>query len=129
MTKLHFVHICEEAFFSEDKKLNVIGIFDEIIASRFPAGHPKFAVVTGISGEPGNYEEIIELLSPSGETVIKSTPKTINIARVGQRAHFAVQFINVVFKEAGKYRVVVNIDGKQVNDNDDFILINPATSV
>ncbi len=129
MVKLHFIHICEEAFFSEDKKLNVIGIFDEILASSFPAGHPKFVVVTGISGKIGDYEEVIEVLSPSGEAVIKSTPKTITIAREGQRAHLAVQFINVIFKELGKYKVVVKINGEQINGNDDFIKINPATRV
>lgn len=121
MAKLHFVHICEMAFFAEDKKLNIVGVFNEIMAPGFPAVQPRFTVVTGISADIGTHAEIIEVQSPTGEIIAQTKEAKINVNNPSQRGHFIANFLNTSFPAPGKYKIVIKVDGEIINGEDDYI--------
>lgn len=129
MTKLHFVHICEMAFFAEDKKLNVVGVFNEIMAPGFPAVQPRFTIVTGISADTGAHSEIIEIQSPAGEVITQTKEAEINVNNTSQRGHFIANFLNTSFPAPGKYKIVIKVDGEVANGEDDFITVNQLPPV
>lgn len=67
--KLNFLHVCDQVLISEGKA-SIINIFNEIKTSGFPAIHPKFAIITNVSGKPGNYTQKMELVSEGGNSVV-----------------------------------------------------------
>lgn len=120
--KLNFLHICENAFVSQDKKLSVINIFNQIRASNFPAAHPKFSIVTNISGIEGEYSEVVEIIAPNGEIVARAENNKMIIQKDGA-ANFIANFIGVVFPVDGKYKIVVKVNNILV-DEENFILLS-----
>ena len=119
--KLNFVHVCENAFLSNDGKLNIIGIFNKIITPEFPFVHPKFFIVTSISGAPAKYMENIEIISNDNDKIL-NIQKEISINKEGESANFIAQFIGVPFAEEGTYEIKVSINGDVVKKGDFIIL-------
>jgi hypothetical protein len=119
--KLNFLHVCENAFTSSDGKLNIIGIFNQIKASSFPAAHPKLSIVSSISGKIGDYTEVIEIVSPRAE-VIARVENNIKIQREGGSANLIAGFVNLIFLIGGKYTIRIKINGDLLNE-ENFILL------
>jgi len=121
--KINFLHICEYAFFSEDKKVNVLGVFDGMTAESFPIIHPRFSIVIGVNGTIFNKRKEIEILSPSGEPVI-STQINVNLENK-PKANLIINLIGVPFQVAGTYKIVFKIDDKIISpERQDVITIN-----
>lgn len=111
MVKLDFVIICDNAFITEGTgALNIIGTFDRIVANEFPAVHPKFVIVTRITGDVGIYNQIIVIKNKiTGEELAKLS-RQLEIKK--RKAQFLGNFINTVFKSPGEYEINVYIEGK-----------------
>jgi len=119
--KLNFLHVCENAFVSQDGKLSIIGIFNQIKADNFPAAHPKLSIVSSVSGGVGKYAEIIEIVSPRAE-VIAQVENDIEIQREGGSANLIASFVNLIFLMSGKYTIRIKINGNVLSE-DNFILL------
>ncbi len=115
--KLNFVHVCEQVLISEGKA-SIIGIFDEIKTDGFPAVHPKFSIISSISGKTGIYTQIIEILTPSGSKLAMVSGQS-KIEKDGGKNNFVANFINFVFPEEGKYRITIKIGDEILNESDD----------
>ncbi len=113
--RLEFIHVCDMAFATEgSKNVNIIGIFEHINASNFPAAHPRFAVVVGVSGEAGPYHKKFKIYK-EGETepLIETDETGFEIGETGK--HYLVNdFIGMVFPGPGKYEVEIIIDSGDV---------------
>lgn len=119
--KLNFLHVCENAFVSQDGKLSIISIFNQIRANKFPAAHPKLSIVSSVSGGVGKYTEMIEIVSPRAE-VIAQVENDIEIQREGGSANLIASFVNLIFLMSGKYIIRVKINGNVLSE-DNFILL------
>ncbi len=111
MTKPHinFVHLCDSAFFSQEGKLNVIGVFKAIGTGKFPVLHPKMAVVLDVNISESTKLKIQILKKETGETIAKLEGK---LDRKGDDSKskeicFVSDFNNVKFEEPGEYRVEI----------------------
>jgi len=102
--KLNFLHICEKAFLSQDGKLNIIGIFNRIGATSFPAAHPELFVVASIKDGQGVYNGKISFEAPSG-IIIADARGQINIEASEGTGNIIASFRNVVFPSPGKYNI------------------------
>jgi len=109
--KLNFVILCDNAFIAQGtNSLNIIGIFDRIGAPKFPAVHPRLVVVTNISGEPGEYNQLTVIKNKmTGDKIAELVGKLV-INKIGQRAQFLGNFFNLVFPSSGEYIVEVYIN-------------------
>ena len=114
--KLNFIIVCDNAFVAQGSNfLNIIGIFDRVSAEKFPAVHPRIIVVTNLTGEVGEYNQIITLKNKlTGEKLAELSGK-ININVIGQKAQFIGNFFNLVFPSAGEYIFEVSINN-QIQD-------------
>ncbi|MFH1387835.1 MAG: hypothetical protein ABIG88_00840 [Patescibacteria group bacterium] len=111
MVQLNFIIICDNAFITEGTgSLNVLGIFDKIMANRFPAMHPKFMIVTNISGDVGFYDQVIVIKNKTTNEEAVRLSQRLEIKR--RKAQFLGNFINTVFKSPAEYEVEVYINGK-----------------
>ena len=104
---------------SEEGKLNVLGAFNNIRASKFPARHPQMQLVLGMDASPaevGMKKKLeVQMLNEDGEKV-GGMEGEITIpppAKSGERVHMqlTLQLIDTVFPKEGRYQVVVLVDG------------------
>lgn len=111
--KLNFVILCDNAFVAQETNaLSIIGIFDRINADRFPAQHGKFVVVTNISSDPGEYNQIIIIKNRETDKEVAKLHGKLFIHRIGQKAQFIGNFMNVVFPQSGEYVIEISINGE-----------------
>ena len=105
MTKLNYLHICDMAFITADSgNLNVIGVFENISAQKFPAIHPRFSVALEIEAEEGLHT--ISLTMKKGDKEISKIEKTFS----GRKHRWIHNFVGFKFDEAGEYVIEVSVD-------------------
>ncbi len=104
-------------------KMNIVGLFERIIASQFPARHPSMAVIARFefpSVEYGSTTSLrIALVGPDAKEAMSiegkmeagvspSAPETPPVMHVDQ----IFQFENLVFPEAGDYAFHIVAEGE-----------------
>ena len=119
---LNFVHISDNAFFSKDDKLNIIGVFGKAIVTDFPALQPPFAVSLGISGKKGLHPVNVEIFSPQSEPLI-SSKGNIEILQDGGGGHFVININGLIFSIPGRYVVRVTLDDGVANE-DNYLTVD-----
>jgi hypothetical protein len=101
-------------------KLNILGIFDRLATSAFPARHPRLSLVLRFSAgvhELGRHEVAIVLRSPEGGEVVRIDGE-MNLSggvRDVSRGVLVPHILNMdglVFPAAGRYVFDVKIDGE-----------------
>ncbi|MBT8143415.1 MAG: hypothetical protein KJO55_01870 [Gammaproteobacteria bacterium] len=122
------VFFCDAAR-SEQGKLHIEGIYNELVAQGFPARHDRL-ILCGLVEWPhdasGNKEFVVELLDPDdkpvftveGHTEIEPRPPD----RSPAQTHLIMPLEQVVFPVAGCYRARFSIAG-QVTDGAHLYLI------
>lgn len=120
--KLKFVHVSENAFFSKDNKLSIIGIFDKIFSNNFPALHPAFAISIGMTGKKGIYKIAIEIISPPQKQSIVVVEKDIEIKQDNGSANFVANIVNLQLPNEGKYIIKIKLDDEIIDENNYIIV-------
>jgi hypothetical protein len=106
MNKLEFLLVCESAFLSQGSaSLNLINIFDSIGASKFPAVHPKFCIVSSIKTNMGPHE--LRLIIKKNNIII-AEPR-VNF--IGESHRWINTLVGIAFPEAGVYPIELYLDG------------------
>ncbi len=122
MLKINFLHICEYAFFSEDKKLNIIGIFNGISTKGFPAGHPRFSIVINFYGDVPESGLSLEILLPNKNLLI-SIPINKKSDWDGEKnTNLVFNLLNTVFAVEGNYEVRVMLNGEKISPEQNYLI-------
>ncbi|MGD8318807.1 MAG: hypothetical protein PVJ02_00080 [Gemmatimonadota bacterium] len=110
--------LADAATIDASGKLNILGIFDRLGTSSFPAQHPHMVLIlrftAGVS-EMGTHQVEIALKDPKGEEVVHIDGE-MHIgpgSRAGERVKVP-QVLNldgIVFPVAGRYAFDVRVDG------------------
>lgn len=117
MLKLLFAHICDTAFISEgSKNINIIGIFENIGATNFPALHPRFSVITAIQGDAGNHSQVLVVVDKQTGQEISRIIGQSNILVPDGKAIFIGNFNMVAFPSKGKYLINILVDNAKIGD-------------
>lgn len=112
--------LADAATIDASGKLNILGIFDRIAVSGFPARHGRLSLVLRIRAglqETGRHELAITLVGPDGQEVV-SAQGGFQIGASGSAIAEGIrvpQVLNVdgvVFREAGRYAFDVRVDGE-----------------
>jgi hypothetical protein len=100
-------------------KLNILGVFDRISATAFPAKHPRLSLIlrlTASMNEAGDHEVEIALKDPDGEemgringTIAVGFGPTDTGGRV--TVPQVINMDGLVFTKEGRYSFNVQIDG------------------
>ena len=111
--------LADAATIDASGKLNILGIFDRIGVTQFPAQHGRFTLVlrfTAGTSEIGSHEVHIRMSDPSGAEVL-SLNGEIQLAggpgaRDGIRVPHILNLDGLVFTGPGMYNFDVKVDGE-----------------
>jgi hypothetical protein len=112
--KLLYVLLCDYAFLSIDKKVNIIGVFETINAAKFPVTHPKFVIVGSISPDKRSFKMSLNIVDKESGTLVLGDvhEREVNLpVEKEQNFNFIVEVINTNFPKPGDYSVEIKIDG------------------
>jgi hypothetical protein len=116
--KLNYALLCDQAFLSIDRKVNIIGVFETINASAFPVNHPKFTLVGSMEPSKNQFKMAVDIVADkNGESILKEPQeRAVTLPERERTTHFnfIVDVINTTFTEMGNYKVKVLIDEKVV---------------
>lgn len=108
--RAHFIIMCREAFLAAGtNNLNLIGIFTQINADKFPFMYPRFALVVNFDIDTaGNHVLRTDVMDPSGKAIAcTELPVTTNTGNWQVIANFEqMQFI-----APGTYSFLLSLDG------------------
>ena len=100
-------------------KLNVLGVFDSILAASAPIIQPQCAVALRIRfsrEEEGAHAVKVSLVDADGKSVVPDLNATVNVKFRGDELSLVTNMImnlqRVKFEKAGDYVIGVSVDGK-----------------
>lgn len=111
--------LADYANVSREGKLNVMGVFNRIWASEFPAVHPEMQLVFRLEAGPAErgQEKTVEvkLLEADGKE-IRHLTGNLRVAEESQELTIQIDQIikltNVAFEKAGPYRFDILVNGE-----------------
>ena len=131
MKSAHLVYsiMCDDVRLEMGNKLSVMGIFEHLFLTSFPAVILKVAIVNHWTGV-GDFQTQVRIASPDGAEVALSTPSTFRIEPEGY-ADNVTFFANVSFEKAGTYRLQTFLDGRLVSERSLYVrqVQQPPTTV
>lgn len=117
-TKLDLFTICDYAVISQDNKLSIIGMFDQIFVTQLPSQHPQLFIVGILNGTPGKTEEIVMTIkNPLGTDTIPPQQLTITTGP-NAKANIIATINNLPINETGIYKVLLVGDGKTLGEKE-----------
>jgi hypothetical protein len=118
--KLLYAILCDNAFLSIDKKVNIIGVFETIGAAKFPVTHPKFVIVGSIKPDKKTFKMSLNIVSDKSNVPVLGNiqEREVNLPEESkdQNFNFIIEVVNASFNEPGIYKVEISIDGKVVGE-------------
>ncbi len=112
--------VADAANREEKGKLNVLGVFDQITADKFPYAIPQFFIVVRFSASPAEFglkkEFQIVLLDPDGKPMARIGGKgAVPTPDSGGRAslELILGMANVPFQRAGRHAISILVGGEE----------------
>ncbi len=103
-----FILVCERAFLTAgSNNLNLIGIFSQINADKFPCTYPSFALVVNFdAGQPGQHVLHTDITDPTGKQMARTElPVTVTAGNMQVIANFE----HMKFAAPGIYTLSVSM--------------------
>lgn len=114
LMKLEFALLCERAFVDDNKRLNIIQVFENIRSREFPVIHPYMTLVSRVkTTKPALTTFKAILVNPKG-TEISSV--TINPQKKSSKNQFICEFYSIPLSEPGNYLIKIFVNNKNVHD-------------
>lgn len=124
--KLNFIHLCDEALFSQDGKLSLIGIFEVINVANLPGTLLKASLVFNMNVLNKNLDkvelDIIVRKSDTKEEIFKLptlTPSFPKNQKDNNKIGVNLQLVNIQFKYEGQYMLEL-LANKEIVGSLDF---------
>ncbi len=112
---LNFTLICDDVRQEIGGKISLMGLFENIYATKFPAIHPRLAIMTEWSEGKGEFEVKTRLLSPDRRTALRETASRITLNDANFRHRDVSVHLNIEFKSPGTYWIEHFLDGELIN--------------
>lgn len=116
---LNYLHLCDEANFSQEGKLNMLGIFDQINITTFPGGIAKAKLVCNMTLHNQEKEIVLTLQFLNAQTnqhILK--PITINVIPNNNASNntfgVMIDLVQIQFDKAGEYLIQIHHQEKLV---------------
>ena len=115
--ELRYAVLCDFANVTNEGKLNILGVFDRLFATSFPASHRQLYLINSIETEPedeGETREIhVQLINADGR-VITELRGSMNFGIGKQVVNQIHLFQDVQFPAPGPYQFNILFDGRTV---------------
>ncbi len=121
--------VCDDAQIRSDGKMDVHGVFNDLIAPGFPAKQERMVLVTTIEwdrGDEGRNKFKVDLVGPDGRpslTVDGHTDvDTRSPDRPPPRTRLVLPLEDVVFPRPGRYNFEIRVKGKRLRGPSLFLM-------
>jgi hypothetical protein len=121
--------VCEDARMRPDGKMDVVGVFNDLAASAFPAKQERMVLVTTIEWQPGDDGRNlfrVDLIAPDGRPSLTVDGHTdVQPYAPGlppPRTRLILPLEGVVFPQAGRYAFEIRIKGKKLRGPSLFLM-------
>lgn len=111
---LHFTIVCDDVRQEAGGKVSLMGLFENIYANKFPAVHPRLAIINEWAEGKGEFSLTMRILSPDRKTVVRETSSVIKLNEVNFRHRDVSIHLNIDFKTPGTYWIENILDGELV---------------
>lgn len=112
---LNFTLLCDDVRQETGGKISLMGIFENVYATQFPAVHPRLATVNEWSEGKGEFEAILRILSPDRKTILRENFTRLKLGDARYKHRDISIHLNVEFREPGLYWIENYLDGVLVN--------------
>ena len=119
--QLVYTIISDDVRLEMGNKLSLMGIFENLFLTSFPAVILRIAIVNHWVGN-GDFQTQVRLLSPDGTNVAVSSASSFRIEPEGY-ADNVTFFANVSFERAGTYRVQTLLEGAVVSEKPLYVRV------
>ncbi|SRR5258708_17149945 len=107
---------CEYAFFSDDKKLNILGIFERIYTEGLPTTQPFMCLVGILNGQAKEKVELeVKLFGPDDKEIGKKQAIRITFGDNGKN-NFVIRVPVLTMTKEGSYTFKVYFKNKLIKD-------------
>ncbi|TAN39547.1 MAG: hypothetical protein EPN25_11180 [Nitrospirae bacterium] len=107
--------VCDDIRQEMGGKISLMGLFESIYATQFPAFHPRLAVFTEWVEGQGEFELKMQISSPDKKTVLRETRSKISMPNPGMRHRDISVHLNLEFRAPGTYWIEHYLDGEMIN--------------
>jgi hypothetical protein len=121
--------VCDEARMRPDGKMDVEGVFNDLVAPGFPAKQERMVLVTTIEwdrGDEGRNKFKVDLVGPDGRPSLTVDGHTDVDPRPADRPPPRTRLIlpleEVVFPRPGRYTFEVRVKGKKLRGPSLFVM-------
>lgn len=102
---IELLETCDYAVISQDNKLSILGIFDQIVINTSPSNHSKMFVVAVIRGQPNSKHTFeISIKDPTGKNVLPEMKLEPTIGPNG-KTNILAELANLPIPVQGEYKV------------------------
>ena len=112
---LSFTILCDDVRAELGGKYSLMGLFESIYSSAFPALHHRFAIVNEWTGGRGEFVVKIRLLAPDRKQVLSESETKLSLYNETQRHRDISVRFNTTFSVPGTYWVETVLDDERVS--------------
>lgn len=112
---LNFTLLCDDIRQELSGKLSIMGIFENIYAPKFPAIHPRLAIINEWAEGTGDFDATLRILTPDRRTIIRENVTRLRLTDTRYRQRDVSIHLNIKFREPGIYWIENYLDGMLVN--------------
>jgi len=110
---LQFSVVCDDVRREDNGKFMLLGLFEAISASKFPATHPALFVANRWCKGEGPFTQKIRIVNSKDQKVVFQTDdQPFELKDINAHHTMISKFNNLVFPEAGKYWVEILLNGE-----------------
>ncbi|MFN3479188.1 MAG: DUF6941 family protein [Thermodesulfovibrionales bacterium] len=113
--QLNFTLLCDDIRQELGGKISLMGIFENIYATSFPAIHPRLAIMNEWADGLGEFEATLRILSPDRKTVLRESVTRLKLVDARFKHRDISIHLNLEFREPGTYWIENYLDGILVN--------------
>jgi hypothetical protein len=107
---------CDDVIVHENKKISLIGVFEQITTTAFPLRFPKFALITRWSGGEGEFTLRIRLLDPQKKKALEESKGIkVEFKSEGHYHNDILYLGDAEFEAPGVYWIESSVDGESVH--------------
>jgi hypothetical protein len=110
---LNYTLLCDDVRQEMGGKFSLMGLFESIYSSTFPAMHPRFAIVNDWAGGKGEFNSRIRLLAPDQKQVLSESESKLNLFSESQHHRDISIRFNSTFNVPGTYWIETLLDGER----------------
>lgn len=108
-----FITFCDYSMMSQENKLSIIGIFDEVRVQEFPGGLASAALVAIIQGKPSTSYKLTAK-GMKGKTEVFPPLELNIITGITGASNITINLKNISFPEEGVYEFVILNGTKEI---------------